>query len=341
MPGKVNPVIPEVVDPGRRPGDRQRRRDHARRHPGPVRAQRPGAADRPQPARLDQAARRRLPPARHQVRAAGSSRTRRCSSATPSRRCRSATALNPHIGYDKATEIVKEAASSNRTVREVASERGRRRGGARRGARLRADGAAPRLSASTGPRSRPRRSGSPAASAETPVLELEPDALGLGLRSTLKLELHPADRLVQAPRRLQRAARAPTCPTAGIVAASGGNFGLAAATAAAGPRHPGGDLRPRGVADGEGRAPAAHGRRCARDRGALRRRAGRQPRARGGSTGALEVHAFDDPAIVAGQGTCGARARARRPRRSTRSSSASAAAGSAPGPRPGSASAPG
>jgi fumarate hydratase, class II len=35
-----------------------------------------------------------------------------------------ATALTPHIGYDTATEIVKEAASSNRTVREVATERG-------------------------------------------------------------------------------------------------------------------------------------------------------------------------------------------------------------------------
>jgi fumarate hydratase, class II len=34
-----------------------------------------------------------------------------------------ATALNPHIGYDSATEIVKEAAASGRTVREV--ERGR------------------------------------------------------------------------------------------------------------------------------------------------------------------------------------------------------------------------
>ncbi|MET0926545.1 MAG: aspartate ammonia-lyase, partial [Solirubrobacterales bacterium] len=35
-----------------------------------------------------------------------------------------ATALTPHIGYDMATEIVKEAASSNRTVREVATEQG-------------------------------------------------------------------------------------------------------------------------------------------------------------------------------------------------------------------------
>jgi fumarate hydratase, class II len=35
-----------------------------------------------------------------------------------------ATALNPYIGYDKAGEIVKEAASSGRMLREVASEKG-------------------------------------------------------------------------------------------------------------------------------------------------------------------------------------------------------------------------
>ena len=35
-----------------------------------------------------------------------------------------ATALNPHIGYDRATEIVKEAVASRRTIREVAIEKG-------------------------------------------------------------------------------------------------------------------------------------------------------------------------------------------------------------------------
>jgi fumarate hydratase class II len=35
-----------------------------------------------------------------------------------------ATALNPYIGYDKATEIVKEAAASGRPLREVAREKG-------------------------------------------------------------------------------------------------------------------------------------------------------------------------------------------------------------------------
>jgi fumarate hydratase class II len=35
-----------------------------------------------------------------------------------------ATALNPYIGYDKATEIVNEAAASGRSLREVAREAG-------------------------------------------------------------------------------------------------------------------------------------------------------------------------------------------------------------------------
>jgi fumarate hydratase, class II len=35
-----------------------------------------------------------------------------------------ATALNPHIGYDKGTEIVQEAVKTKRTIREVAIEKG-------------------------------------------------------------------------------------------------------------------------------------------------------------------------------------------------------------------------
>jgi len=35
-----------------------------------------------------------------------------------------ATALNPYIGYDKATEIVKEAAATGKSLREVAREAG-------------------------------------------------------------------------------------------------------------------------------------------------------------------------------------------------------------------------
>ena len=35
-----------------------------------------------------------------------------------------ATGLNPYIGYDKATEIVKEASTSGRPLREVARDAG-------------------------------------------------------------------------------------------------------------------------------------------------------------------------------------------------------------------------
>jgi fumarate hydratase class II len=35
-----------------------------------------------------------------------------------------ATALNPYVGYDLATEIVKEAASSGRSLRDVARDKG-------------------------------------------------------------------------------------------------------------------------------------------------------------------------------------------------------------------------
>jgi fumarate hydratase class II len=35
-----------------------------------------------------------------------------------------ATALNPYIGYDRATEIVKDAAATGRSLRDVAREKG-------------------------------------------------------------------------------------------------------------------------------------------------------------------------------------------------------------------------
>ena len=59
MPGKVNPVIPEVVLQVGRAGHRQRHGDHDRRPAGPLRAQRPHPADRAQPAAVDPPARRR------------------------------------------------------------------------------------------------------------------------------------------------------------------------------------------------------------------------------------------------------------------------------------------
>ena len=56
MPGKVNPVIPEAVSHGVRPGHRQRRRDRVRRRGRQLRAERHAADDGAQPARVDPAA---------------------------------------------------------------------------------------------------------------------------------------------------------------------------------------------------------------------------------------------------------------------------------------------
>ncbi len=68
MPGKVNPVICEVVI---QVADQVIGNDTAitvAGSPGPVRAERAGSADRPQPPRLDQAPGRRLAAARREVR---------------------------------------------------------------------------------------------------------------------------------------------------------------------------------------------------------------------------------------------------------------------------------
>ena len=108
MPGKVNPVICEVSIQVADAGDRKRRGDHRRRLAGPVRAQRAGSGDRPQPARLDQAARsacRLLDTKCVQGIEADEEVAERHAEATLA----TAAALNPHIGYDRGTEIVNAA----------------------------------------------------------------------------------------------------------------------------------------------------------------------------------------------------------------------------------------
>ena len=124
MPGKVNPVIPEVVlqvaaqvignDTG----------DHDRRHAGQLRAQRAHPADRAQPALVDRAADQRRDRAQREVRRGASRPTARAATRSAEATLAVATALNPYIGYDKATEIVQEATRSGRPLREVAREKG-------------------------------------------------------------------------------------------------------------------------------------------------------------------------------------------------------------------------
>ena len=137
----------------------------------------------------------------------------------------------------------------------------------------------------------------------TPVLELEPGAFGPTCRVTLKLELLQHTGSFK-PRGAFNKMLSSEVPEAGVIAASGGNFGLAVAFAARtlghraevfvpsnspkvkadGIRSLGADVT---VVEGwyDEALEASHGRAA--------------------ETGALVLHAFDQPEVVAGQGTIG------------------------------------
>ena len=109
MPGQGQPGHARGRDAGRRSGHRERRRDHDRRHERPLRAQRLHPAHGAEPARLDQAALERVRLlAENCVDGIEANRERNEQYAEGT--LSAATALNPYIGYDKASEIVKEAA---------------------------------------------------------------------------------------------------------------------------------------------------------------------------------------------------------------------------------------
>ncbi len=124
MPGKVNPVIPEVVtqvaaqvignDAAITAGAMQ---GHFELNVFvPVIARNLLAVDRPALGRRARVRRE----VRRRARGEPSNRRERYAELTLS----AATALNPYIGYDKASEIVKEAAASGRSLREVARDAG-------------------------------------------------------------------------------------------------------------------------------------------------------------------------------------------------------------------------
>jgi len=138
---------------------------------------------------------------------------------------------------------------------------------------------------------------------ETPVLELEPGALGAQSALTLKLELFQRTGSFKL-RGAFSALLDAEVGEAGIVAASGGNFGIAAAVAAEQLGIPAAIFVPEA-------SPAAKVDRLRRTAaevvvtGALYDDSLAAAAERAAQTGALEIHAFDDPQIVAGQGTCG------------------------------------
>jgi threonine dehydratase len=138
----------------------------------------------------------------------------------------------------------------------------------------------------------------------TPVLTLGADAFGLPGRLTLKLELTQHTGSFK-PRGAFSKMLASEVPEAGVIAASGGNFGLAVAYAAHTLGHHAEIFVP-------STSPRVKAERIASLGAEVRIVEGYYDEALGASadradeTGALVMHAYDQPEVVAGQGTIGA-----------------------------------
>ena len=136
----------------------------------------------------------------------------------------------------------------------------------------------------------------------TPILDLG-DPLDAGYRLSLKLDsMQPTGSF--KVRGAFSALTAVALPDEGVAAASGGNFGLAVAYAAA-------RLGLRATVFVPSMSPeekigriAAHGADVRVVPGYYRD-ALQESRRWASSSGAVEIHAFDQPEVVAGQGTCG------------------------------------
>jgi threonine dehydratase len=137
----------------------------------------------------------------------------------------------------------------------------------------------------------------------TPVLHLSAAELGLGFPVTLKLELlqHAGS---FKPRGAFNRLLSTTTPTAGVIAASGGNHGMAVAYAARSLRMRAEIFVPSLTPEIKVARIASYGARVMQV-GATYAEALAASRERQATTGALEVHAYDDADVLAGQGTVG------------------------------------
>jgi threonine dehydratase len=138
----------------------------------------------------------------------------------------------------------------------------------------------------------------------TPVLHLEPGAFDLPGRLTLKLELLQHTGSFK-PRGAFNRMLSAEVPDAGVIAASGGNFGLAVAYAARSLGHRAEVFVPE-------TSPPIKAARISALGADVRLVPGYYDEAlaasaaRAAETGALVLHAFDQPEVVAGQGTIAA-----------------------------------
>lgn len=139
----------------------------------------------------------------------------------------------------------------------------------------------------------------------TPIMRLAAGDLGLGYPVTLKLELlqHAGSFKPRgAFNRILSARELEKLPPAGVIAASGGNHGAAVAYAARALGLTAEIFVPELTPPAKRARIESFGARLVRT-GATYAEALEASRARRAETGAMEVHAYDHPAVLAGQGT--------------------------------------
>jgi threonine dehydratase len=137
----------------------------------------------------------------------------------------------------------------------------------------------------------------------TPVMRLADDDLGLGFAVTLKLELTQHTGSFKPRGAFNHLLSAADRP-ARVIAASGGNHGAAVAYAARALGIAAEIFVPAATPEAKITRIASYGAIVARG-GDAYNDALAASRARAAETGAVEVHAYDHPAVLAGQGTVG------------------------------------
>jgi threonine dehydratase len=136
----------------------------------------------------------------------------------------------------------------------------------------------------------------------TPVLRLGKDELGLGFPVTLKLELLQHAGSFKPRGAFNRILSAGDLPASGVIAASGGNHGAAVAYAAQALGVQAEIYIPDLASAAKRARIESFGARLVQG-GATFVEALEASRVRQAETGALEVHAYDHEAVLAGQGT--------------------------------------
>ena len=137
----------------------------------------------------------------------------------------------------------------------------------------------------------------------TPVLEVEPETFGTPGSVTLKLECHQHTGSFK-PRGAFNRILSNEVPDAGVIAASGGNFGLAVAYAASRLGHRAEVFVPESTPEVKVHRLRAYGANVSIT-GHFYAEALEAAEVRRADSGALWMHAFDQPEMVAGNGTVG------------------------------------